>query len=66
VAVVGHEPTLSGVALLLAGESSEPEALVRLKSKFATGAVAVLRWAGGWADLAPGTATLEQFVKPRA
>jgi phosphohistidine phosphatase len=66
VAIVGHEPTMSATGLLLAGDTSDQDALLRLKAKFSTGAIAVLRFTGVWTDLAPGVATLEQFVKPRA
>lgn len=66
VVVVGHEPTMSGTVLLLAGDGSDGDALLRVKQKFATSSVAVLRSSGDWAELAPGTAVLETFVKPRA
>jgi phosphohistidine phosphatase len=66
VAVVGHEPTMSGSVLLLAGDGSDSEALLRVKHKYATSAVAVLRLPGEWADLAPASCVLETFVKPRA
>lgn len=66
VVVVGHEPTMSGTALLLAGDGSEPEALARLREKFATNAVAVLGFDGSWSAVEPGTGVLETFVKPRA
>ena len=65
VVVVGHEPTMSGVALMLSGDGSDPGAVERLDTKFATSAVAVLRFTGEWAGLGPGTAVLETFVKPR-
>jgi phosphohistidine phosphatase len=66
VVVVGHEPTMSGTVLLLAGDDSDPDALLRVKQKFPTSAVAVVGIAGSWADLAPGGGALETFVKPRA
>ena len=37
----------------------------RMATKFPTGALATLTFAGSWAELAPGTATLESFVVPR-
>ena len=37
----------------------------RMSTKFPTGALATLTFGGSWADLAPGTATLESFVVPR-
>jgi hypothetical protein len=36
-----------------------------LNDKFPTGALATLTLASSWATLAPGTATLTAFVKPR-
>jgi phosphohistidine phosphatase len=66
VAVIGHEPTLSGTTELLAGPGSDETALSRVRDKFATSAVAVLRFTGAWTDLAPGAAVLETFAKPRA
>jgi phosphohistidine phosphatase len=66
VVVIGHEPTMSGTALWLAGEGSDPDALSRVGEKFPTGGIAVLRLTTPWSHLAPGTAVLETFAKPRA
>jgi phosphohistidine phosphatase len=66
VVIVGHQPTMSATALLLAGAGSASEALKRLKGKFATSSIAVLRFDSAWSELAPGTGLLESFVKPRA
>jgi phosphohistidine phosphatase len=66
VVVVGHEPTMSEAALWLAGDGSDPDALARIRDKFPTGGIAVLRLTTGWSELAAGTAVLETFVKPRA
>jgi len=66
VAMVGHEPTMSGVTVELAGPDSDADALAAAARKFATSAIAVLRFSGEWADLGPGTARLETFAKPRA
>ena len=66
VVVVGHEPTMSGTVLLLAGDGSDLDALLRVKEKFPTSAVAVVGFPGPWAGLVPGTGVLESFVKPRA
>jgi phosphohistidine phosphatase len=64
--VIGHEPTMSSTALWLAGDGSDPDALARISEKFPTGGIAVLRLTSCWAQLAPGTAVLETFSKPRA
>jgi phosphohistidine phosphatase len=66
VVLIGHEPTMSGTSLWLAGDGSDPSALAQVAEKFSTSALAVLRCAGQWADLEPGAATLETYTKPRA
>ncbi len=65
IAVVGHEPTLSGTALMLAGPGSDPTGLSRLATKFPTSSVAVLRVTGTWRSVQPGRAVLESFAVPR-
>jgi phosphohistidine phosphatase len=63
--VVGHEPILSATALLLASARSDPVAIARLRQKFPTNGVVVMRFAGRWGGLVAGGATLETFVVPR-
>ena len=70
--VVGHDPAIAGVALMLAeaaapadGPGPPPGALDRMRAKFPTAAVAVLDVTGTWRLLAPGRAQLSQFVTPR-
>jgi phosphohistidine phosphatase len=69
VMVIGHNPTLQMLVLRLAdpggarlGDGSDLEAV---RGKFPTGALATLRFDGGWGELAPGRAELTQFVRPR-
>jgi phosphohistidine phosphatase len=65
--VVGHEPTMSGLSLLLAGDVATdggPAVLERVRLKFPTAAIAVLPFAGGWSDLGPDGAELAAFVTP--
>jgi phosphohistidine phosphatase len=64
--LIGHEPTMSQTADLLAGRGSDASALRRLHDKFPTSGVAVLRFTGSWSDLGPGQAVLEAFAVPRA
>jgi phosphohistidine phosphatase len=60
--VVGHEPTMSSVAVGLAGaEGTNADAVEAISTKFPTSAVAVLRVAGGWKELTPGGAALVDF-----
>lgn len=63
--VVGHEPAMSGTAATLAGAQSSAEDLTRLRAKYPTSGLAVLRFDGAWADIAPGTGVLERFAVPR-
>ena len=57
--VVGHNPGLALLVELLAAPGTE------LPEKVPTGALAELAFDGFFADLAPGSATLEAFVVPR-
>lgn len=55
VVLVGHNPTLTELVTVLSGESHE------LK----TSALAVLRWAGSWADVHARPASLAATALPR-
>lgn len=60
--VVGHEPVMSGLALGLADDTSARSTVAEeIESKFPTSAVAMLRTAGSWAELAIGGAELVDF-----
>ncbi len=64
--VVGHEPTTSEVALILAGDDgTDTVALERISEKYPTSSIAVLRIDGGWASVEPGSAALVDFHVPR-
>jgi phosphohistidine phosphatase len=64
--VVGHEPTMSEVAIGLAGpDGTDSAALQRLSTKFPTSAIAVLEVGGQWKDLRLGGAALVDFHVPR-
>ena len=64
--VIGHEPTISEVAIVLAGASGTDTAAVEgISSKLPTSAIAVLRVAGRWEQLEPGGAALATFHVPR-
>jgi phosphohistidine phosphatase len=65
--VVGHEPAMRELTLLLASavaDGSDPTALEWVRLKFPTAAISVLRFAGGWSGLGPGGAELADFVVP--
>jgi phosphohistidine phosphatase len=64
--VVAHEPTMTEVALGLAGASnSNTAAAERISTKFPTSAMAVLRLTRSWKDLELGSAELVDFHVPR-
>jgi phosphohistidine phosphatase len=65
VLVLGHEPTLSTTADLIAGPGSAAADLARLRTKYPTSAMAVFRAPGSWADLGGESAALESFLVPR-
>lgn len=62
VMLIGHEPAIRELALMLAGSG---EHLERLREKFPTAALATLSFQGSWGELTPGAAQLVAFVKPR-
>lgn len=64
--VVGHEPTTSEVAIILAGaDGTDNVALERISEKYPTSSIAVLRVDGGWGQAEPGSAALVDFHVPR-
>lgn len=62
--VVGHEPAMSSVALGL-DDGTNPAVAENISRKFPTSAIAVLRFAGPWDELALGAAQLVTFHVPR-
>lgn len=60
--VIGHGPAIPDLARNLAGRGAEIE---RLQGKFPTAGLATLAFDGSWQKLAPGSAELVDFVKPR-
>jgi phosphohistidine phosphatase len=61
--LVGHNPGLQDLALLLAHEG---EGLERLREKLPTGALAAIALpVAGWAQVRAGAGRLERFVEPR-
>ena len=63
--VVGHEPTMSHLALGLAGPDSDREAAEHIARKYPTSAIAVLRVPGSWSELGLSAAELTSFHVPR-
>ncbi|MBT2395984.1 histidine phosphatase family protein [Streptomyces sp. ISL-100] len=62
--VIGHNPGVQELVLLLAGEA-EGYALDQARTKFPTSAIAVLGVPGPWSSLEPGAARLTDMVVPR-
>lgn len=63
--IVGHEPTMSEVAIGLAGDDTDTAAFQRLSEKFPTSALAVLELSSRWDRLELGGAALVDFYVPR-
>jgi len=63
--IVGHNPSLEDLAAQLAGRDSDPEASKRLRTKFPTCALAVLRSSEDWAQWGSGQAELSRLRVPR-
>ena len=69
VMVIGHNPALQILVLRLAGDggaTAEGSDLAAVERKFPTGALASLSFDGEWSELAPGSAELVAFVRPKA
>jgi len=65
--LIGHNPGLEELAVLLAGDGAADEPLVRrLREKFPTGALAEFNFDGPWRRLGPGAGKLTRFVAPRS
>ena len=65
VMLVGHNPGLEELALLLAGSGARDDT-ARMSEKFPTAAVAVIGFnAESWAGIEPGAGRLEHFLTPR-
>jgi phosphohistidine phosphatase len=62
VMLIGHNPGLQQLALVLASAGDELE---RLTGKFPTGALATLALATTWSRLAPAEAKLATYVVPK-
>ena len=66
VVVVGHNPTMASLALLLDDGEGDADAAVHLATGFPTCALAVFTYPGRWADLTPGAASVAAFHVARA
>jgi phosphohistidine phosphatase len=63
--VIGHNPAVQDLAMLLAG-AGDPDMRAQLASKLPTAATVSLSFDGPWADLGPHMARLDDLFMPRA
>jgi phosphohistidine phosphatase len=61
--LVGHNPGLEELAVMLAGPGSDDKALAAVKEKFPTAALARFTFDGDWAELR--LAALTHFLRPK-
>jgi phosphohistidine phosphatase len=64
VLLIGHNPGLQDLALLLMGEQEDAQAR-RLKESYPTGALAEFALDGPWLQIDQGSGRLTRFVTPR-
>jgi phosphohistidine phosphatase len=65
VLMIGHNPGMHGLALLLTG-TGDAKSIMRLEDKFPTAALAIFTFPHvAWRDLIPASGHLEAFVTPR-
>jgi phosphohistidine phosphatase len=67
--VIGHNPALQKLVLLLAGGNGGLPAgshLAEVRNKFPTGALATLKFDCAWRELSPGSAQLTDYVRPKS
>jgi phosphohistidine phosphatase len=62
VLLIGHNPGIHDLAVMLAGEAPRRD---ELNAGFPTAALATLTFDGGWRQLRPAACELVAFVKPR-
>ncbi|MEG3176809.1 histidine phosphatase family protein [Sphingomonas sp. RB3P16] len=64
VLLVGHNPGLEDLAMLLVPQSQDA-LRVALEAKYPTATIAEVQFEGEWAELAQGGGRLTRFVRPR-
>lgn len=65
VLLIGHNPGLQELALLLAGSARDPADARRLAEGYPTSALAEFTVPGSWRSLSQGGARLHRFLAPR-
>jgi phosphohistidine phosphatase len=65
VMIVGHNPGLEELAMLLIGSGADDD-MTRIAEKFPTCAVAIIAFeTGNWTEIDAGAGRLEHFINPR-
>jgi len=65
VLMIGHNPGMHGLALMLLG-TGDAKSISRLEDKFPTAALAIFTFPQvAWRDLTPASGHLEAFITPR-
>ena len=63
--MIGHNPGMHGLALMLLG-TGDAKSISRLEDKFPTAALAIFTFPQvAWRDLTPASGHLEAFITPR-
>jgi phosphohistidine phosphatase len=65
VLLIGHNPGLEELVLLLTADTPDAALRREVAIKYPTASLAELHIAGDWAALLPGAATLTRFIRPR-
>ena len=65
VLIIGHNPGLAELALLLTADDAEATLRREVAIKYPTATVAELQIGSAWSGVLPGTATLTRFIRPR-
>lgn len=67
VLIVGHNPTMGYLVQMLDDGEGDADAVAELATGgYPTGALTIFRVEGSWADLEPGSATVQAYHVPRA
>ncbi|HVT64178.1 MAG TPA: histidine phosphatase family protein [Mycobacteriales bacterium] len=63
--LVGHNPSMHGLAITLSDGAGDPEAEIAIRADYPTCGIAVFDADGEWLDLELGDATIRAFEVPR-
>ena len=65
VLMVGHNPGLEDLVLMLVPDKASDTLRDTVEEKFPTASTAEMTFAGNWSDVAQNKATLTRFIRPR-